>query len=57
MIDSFFMSILALVYPIAIAILPQLGSSPAKAVLTKGELAMEKHIFLASSSDLEDGLI
>ena len=38
--------------PIAIIILPQLGSSPATAVLTKDELAIEKAIFLASFSCL-----
>ena len=35
-----------------IAILPQLGSSPAIAVFTSGELAMEKAIFLALPKDL-----
>ena len=39
-------------FPIAIAILPQLGSCPKIAVLTNGELAIEKHIFLASLSVL-----
>ena len=34
-------------------ILPQLGSSPAIAVFTKGEFAIEKHIFFASSSVLQ----
>ena len=33
------------------AILPQLGSSPAIAVLTKGELAIEKAIFFALPND------
>ena len=36
----------------AIIILPQLGSSPAIAVLTKGEFAIEKAIFFASISFL-----
>ena len=40
-------------FPIAITILPQFGSSPAIAVFTKGELATEKPIFLASSSFLQ----
>ena len=39
--------------PIAIIILPQLGSSPAIAVLTSDELAIEKAIFFASFSDLQ----
>ena len=34
-----------------IAILPQLGSSPATAVFTKGELAIEKAIFFALPND------
>ena len=40
-------------FPIAMMILPQFGSSPAIAVLTKGELAIEKAIFFASSSFLQ----
>ena len=40
-------------FPIAITILPQFGSSPAKAVLTNFELATEKPIFFASCSVLE----
>ena len=34
-----------------IAILPQLGSSPATAVFTKGEFAIEKAIFFALLKD------
>ena len=34
-----------------IIILPQLGSSPATAVLTKGEFAIEKAIFFALPKD------
>jgi len=34
-------------FPIAIIILPQFGSSPAIAVLKRGELAIEKAIVLA----------
>ena len=34
-----------------IIILPQLGSSPATAVFTKGELAIEKAIFFALPKD------
>ena len=34
------------------AILPQLGSSPATAVFTKGELAIENAIFFALPKDL-----
>ena len=36
-------------FPIAIIILPQFGSWPAIAVLTKGEFAIENAIFFASS--------
>ena len=39
-------------FPIAITILPQFGSSPAIAVLNKGELAIEKPIFFAIVVDL-----
>ena len=39
--------------PIAIIILPQLGSSPAIAVLTKVNLQLKMHIFFASSSVLQ----
>ena len=38
-------------FPRPIAILPQLGSSPATAVFTKGELAIEKAIFFALPRD------
>ena len=41
-----FKSTLAL--PIAMMILPQFGSSPAIAVFTRGELAIENATFLAS---------
>ena len=44
--------IFTLAFPIAIIILPQLGSSPAIAVLTNGEFAIEKQIFFASFSFL-----
>ena len=37
-------------FPMAIIILPQFGSSPAIAVLTRLEFAMEKAIFFASFS-------
>ena len=40
-------------FPIAIITLPQFGSSPAIAVLTRFEFAIEKAIFFASSSFLE----
>ena len=40
-------------FPIAITTLPQFGSSPAIAVFTKGEFAIEKEIFFASSSLLQ----
>ena len=43
---NFLISIFISVFPTAIATLPQLGSSPAIAVLTKGELEIEKQIFL-----------
>src|SRR6056300_1010012 len=43
--------------PIAIITLPQLGSSPAIAVFTSGELAIEKAIFFASVSVLSLTLI
>ena len=39
-------------FPIAITILPQFGSSPAIAVFTNGEFAIEKPIFFASFSFL-----
>ena len=39
--------------PIAITILPQLGSSPLIAVFTKGEFAIENPIFFASLSVLQ----
>ena len=44
--------ILTFDFPIAISILPKLGSLPAKAVFTNGEFAIEKQIFLASISCL-----
>src|SRR6056300_391292 len=49
---SYFKFILDPALPIAIIILPQLGSSPAIAVLTNGELAIERAICFASISDL-----
>ena len=42
-----------MIYQIAITILPQFGSSPEIAVFTKGEFAIEKEIFFASSSVLQ----
>ena len=50
LIDNLFILISTSALPIAIIILPQLGSLPAIAVLTKGELAIEKAIFFASFS-------
>ena len=50
MIDSFFKSIFTPDLPMAIIILPQFGSSPAIAVFTRAELAIEKAIVFASSS-------
>ena len=47
-IPNLFKFKLTLALPIAIIILPQLGSPPAIAVFTKGELAIEKAIFFAS---------
>jgi len=55
LIDSFFKFILTPDLPMAIIILPQLGSSPAIAVLTRGELAIEKAIFFASFSFFDFG--
>ena len=52
-IDNFSKSIGTPDFPIAIIILPQLGSSPAIAVLTNGEFAIEKAIFFASFSFLQ----
>ena len=46
------MSIISPDFPIPITILPQLGSSPATAVFTKGEFAIEKAIFFALLNDL-----
>ena len=45
--DALSLSIFSPDFPIPITILPQLGSEPATAVLTKGELAIEKQIFFA----------
>ena len=50
LIDNFFKLISASDLPIAITILPQLGSSPAIAVFTKGEFAIENAIFFACDS-------
>ena len=52
-IDNFSRLIKTFDFPIAITILPQFGSSPAIAVFTKGEFAIEKPIFFASSSLLQ----
>ena len=49
-IDNFSCLTVTPLFPIAIAILPQLGSSPNIAVLTNGELAIENDIFFASLS-------
>ena len=40
-------------FPIAIIILPQFGSSPAIAVFTNGELAIDRAIFFPSLSVLQ----
>ena len=55
--STFFKLIIGPALPIAIIILPQFGSSPAIAVLTKGELPIENAIFLASNSFLHLSLI
>ena len=47
LIFSFFDPQFLPIFPIPIAILPQLGSSPAIAVFINGELAIEKAIFFA----------
>ena len=48
---SFLISTISPDFPIPIKILPQLGSSPAIAVFTKGEFAIEKAIFFALPND------
>ena len=50
-IEILFLSTLSPDLPIPIATLPQLGSSPAIAVLTNGEHATESAIFLALKID------
>ena len=51
-IFNFLRLIFTFAFPTAIIILPQLGSSPAIAVFTNGEFAIEKQIFFASFSVL-----